>query len=56
MTYSKEVTLWCDGDECEEWVKFGVSAVENAVARSKDDGWTSPSWDEHYCSDCSEER
>jgi hypothetical protein len=53
MTYSKSTTLWCDGDSCETWETYNRSSVSAAVHDARRDGWTSPSWDEHYCPECS---
>lgn len=49
MTYSKEITLWCDDQACQEWIKMPGYSVQNAVSEARDRGWSSPEWDEHYC-------
>lgn len=52
MTWSKEVTLWCDGGGCEEWETFNGGHVGRAVQRARKKGWTSPEWDVHLCPGC----
>ena len=53
MTWSKEVTLWCDSDDCEEWERFNSQSVKGAVSMARKRDWTSPEWDTHYCPRCS---
>jgi hypothetical protein len=53
MTYSKQITLWCDGENCGKWIQETEPTVRMAVSWARGQGWTSPSWDEHYCPDCS---
>lgn len=39
MTWSKEVTLWCDDDDCEAWTRHGASTVEETREIAKEHGW-----------------
>jgi len=54
MTYSKDISIWCDADDCEKWKKTRAKTVKKAVSDLRARGWTSPKWDEHYCPSCSE--
>lgn len=55
MTWSKNVTLWCDGD-CDEWYQASKPRVSLAESEAAENGWTIEDTDEHYCPDCSSER
>ena len=53
MTWSKNVTLWCDGEGCDEWYQASRSRVEPAESEAERNGWTKEATDEHYCPGCS---
>lgn len=53
MTYSKSVTIWCDGDECMEWVQPGFASAKRVRSWARGKGWrTSLPGGEDYCPDC----
>lgn len=48
MTWKKETSLWCDDENCSEWIRF-VGRVGDAEKWAGEEGWSNPSPDEHYC-------
>jgi hypothetical protein len=53
MAWSKDVTIWCDGEDCHEWFQSNSPTVKGAESDVRDRGWTKASANEHYCPDCS---
>lgn len=51
MTWTKSVTLWCDGDDCYNWVRTGDPTVETT---RKNTEWTHRDGKD-YCPDCASE-
>lgn len=55
MSWSKQVTIWCDGDNCGNWDQVSTGSVKKAVNTVKKyEGWTVKEG-KHYCKECSEE-
>lgn len=54
MSYTKETTIWCDGDDCQTFKQFPVSSATIARDRLSDDGWVVGSGGD-YCPGCSDE-
>jgi hypothetical protein len=46
MTYTKQVTLWCDF--CGEWKQMSTGSVTEARKDAKKAGWTSRKSAEHF--------
>lgn len=56
MSWSNEITLWCDGEECNEWTRFTVDRVTFARSRAEGDrGWDTGR-SEDLCPDCKDEQ
>ena len=53
MTYSTEITLWCDGEECNTWRRFQVKTVTRARTTAEEQGWETTRGGPDYCPDCS---
>lgn len=51
MTWSKDVTIWCDGDNCMEWARYSLSTVGATRKRARDDGWVYRGGEDR-CPDC----
>jgi len=51
MSWTKEVTIWCDGEECNEWERTGNSTV-STTRNNLSPGWTFTNGND-YCPDCS---
>lgn len=55
MSWSKTTTIWCDSDECENWVSYN-GTLGDAENHFVDNGeWRKKSAGEHYCPNCSED-
>lgn len=42
MSFTKEVTIWCDGDDCCCWIRDGNAYSKVSLARKSvqiNDGW-----------------
>lgn len=55
MSYTKQITYWCDGEECEEWTMVGGSAAHKEWFRAEKRGWEGGP-NESYCPDCASEK
>lgn len=40
MSYTKEITIWCDEVDCLEWATYGSGRVDEARIDARADGWT----------------
>lgn len=52
MSYTKNTTIWCDGEGCGQWVDGGSSTVAKARKRAQSESWTFKD-DNDYCPVCS---
>ncbi len=50
MSWSKEITIWCDG--CLKWDQIPGSRIKEAEREVIKAGWTKKG-KKHYCKDCS---
>lgn len=48
--YTKECTIWCDAENCLQWVRYGYSTAAATRKRAADDGWAYKGG-EDYCPD-----
>lgn len=54
MSWTKETTIWCDGDGCEEFRETNDSRVSDAERKIITEGeWTKINGN-HYCPTCSD--
>lgn len=53
MSWSKNVTLWCDGDDCREFI-YGGRYVRRSRQEAKKSGWKYIDGKD-YCPGCAEE-
>lgn len=49
MSWSKSVTIWCDGENCPEWIEPGYQTIR--AARREAEGWKY-SKGKDYCPEC----
>lgn len=54
MTWTKEVTLWCEGDGCSQWVAYGESSVTETRKLARANGWKAGTRGDK-CPDCQED-
>jgi hypothetical protein len=52
VTYTKEVTLWCEADDCQEWVQLNnhesrAGTVSAARIAARREGWTFANGKDH---------
>ena len=40
MSYTKEITLWCNIPECNNWKTFSAGRILNARKEANINGWT----------------
>jgi len=56
MSYTKNVTLWCDGVECYAWINGMSTTVEIARIRAqREESWVY-SKGKDYCHRCAKEK
>ena len=60
MSYTRETTIWCDGDmgggySCGQWTQAGGTA-KAARAHAKSEGWTRTRDGKDLCPKCSAKR
>lgn len=53
MSYSKQITIWCD--QCGNWVMFSVNSVREARRLASLEGWIRRK-DQDLCSLCTKEK
>lgn len=48
MSVSKETTIWCDAEDCDEWVQVQATAewIRNALGKS---GWVTAKGGKDFC-------
>ena len=52
MSFSLEITIWCDGDSCGLWEAWGSSSKRETLRAARYRGWTVVG-SKHLCPICS---